>query len=153
MTLSEAARRYLTWGTERKPVPFLHQGRNPNVGIDCVGLAVLAAQDCGFVAHDLNAYSRDPDNGLLEAMLEKNCGPRLAISYGTPALLAALRPDDIVSIDYKGETRHVAVVAENAHGRLSLIHTSSAHGRVAESPINSRWLKMITGVYRLGGAA
>lgn len=134
MRLDEAARGLLG-------VPFRHQGRNPAIGIDCIGLIVVAGLRAGlaFPAFDSTAYSEDPALGLLEA--------HLSAALGTPVAKDSLQAGDIVSIDYKGETRHVGIVAEHPHG-LSLIHTNMAVGEVTEARINEKWLRRIVGVYR-----
>jgi len=133
MRLDEAARKYLG-------VKFLHQGRNPQVGIDCVGLVVLAASDCGIPVwhYDHTGYSKDPANGQLEA--------RLKTAFGDSK--EDIQPGDVVSIDFRGATRHLAVVGQADDG-LTLIHTSSSSGRVSEHRLANPWLKRITGIYRL----
>lgn len=131
--LDVAARRYLG-------VPFLHQGRNPAIGIDCVGLLVLAARDCGLndlAAHDLTSYARNPAKGELERRL------RAALSPVSEPI-----PGDVVSISYHGQTRHVAIVGER-NGRLTLIHTASNVGRVVEHGLTDQWRSRITGIYRV----
>lgn len=143
MRLDIAARAYLAWGG--RPVPFLHQGRNPDVGIDCIGLLILAARDCG---HDLTAYAADyprhPHHGLLQK--------HMAVAFGLP--VRELSPGCVVTIDYKGATRHVAIVGEHRDG-LSLIHTASnvKHGKelgkVVEHRIDRAWRNRITGIYSM----
>lgn len=138
MTLSVAARSYLRWGLLGRPVPFLHQGRNPDIGIDCIGLLVLACRDCGIPVMDVTSYGRNPVNGELERQLRLHFGPPKD----------SIQADDFVTIDYKGATRHVAIVGHHPDG-LSLIHTSMSHGRVTEHRIDRKWTRRITGVYRV----
>lgn len=130
-----AARAYLG-------VPFLHQGRNPDVGIDCIGLLVLAARDCGLALdeHDRCNYPRNPSGGLLEQ--------HLRAAFGAPA--AGLLPGDVVAIRYCGPVRHVGIVGE-LKGTLTLIHTSAAPsvGRVTEHLINANWRRRIANAYRV----
>lgn len=134
--LDLAARRYLG-------VPFLHQGRDPSIGIDCVGLLVAAARDCGLqelAAHDFASYGRDPSNGELEA--------RLRAAFGGPVSCCPL-PGDVVSVDFKGQTRHVGVIGADGD-RLTLIHTYKAPAKVIEHGLDDKWRKRITGIYRMG---
>lgn len=135
--LDHAARPYL--GT-----PFLHQGRNPKVGVDCVGLLRLCADDLGLphVAFDRADYDRNPANGALERQLRA--------AFGAP--VCCLQPGCIVTIDFKGATRHVGIVGEHPDG-LSLIHTNSSVGRVTERRITPAYMKHITGIYRIVVAA
>lgn len=137
MRLDEAARLFIG-------IPFRHQGRDPMIGIDCVGLLVLAAQMCDLpqAAGDFAGYGRDPHNGLLES--------HLTSLFGSPLPASQLRPGDIVTVDFRGATRHVGVVGRLPDGRLSLIHTSYFVGRVTEHGIDAKWMKRLRGVYRVG---
>ena len=134
--LDIAARAYLG-------VPFLHQGRNPAVGIDCVGLLVLAARDCGLhelAAHDFTHYAQHPANGELESRL----GSALHAC-------ACLLPGRVVSLDFKGQARHVGIVGEQG-GRLTLIHTYSKPAKVIEHGLDAKWLRRISGIYAVEGS-
>lgn len=130
MRLHEAARTFID-------VPFKHQGRNPEFGIDCIGLVKLSLALLGVVTPDRRNYPRDPDGTLNDAM-RSVFGPE---AFG-------LRADDAVSIRYKGQARHVAIVGENRNG-LTLIHTDARIGRVVEQPLDDRWRKRIVASWRL----
>lgn len=134
MTPDQAARAFLG-------VPFKHQGRDPLIGIDCIGLLVLWGQllDLPFVALDVTTYGRDPVDGLLESYLRQ--------AFGEPVQEVAA--ERIVSMGFKGATRHVGIVANHPQGGLSLIHTNQSVGRVTEARIDPKWLKRISGVYRV----
>lgn len=133
MTLDHAARIFLD-------IPFRHQGRDPLIGIDCIGLIVLAGRDAGmeFPMLDRTDYGRDPADGLLEEYLR--------LAFGAP--VAEPQPGDIVAIDYKGAVRHVGIVGEHPAG-LSLIHTNMAVGRVTEARIDWKWRKRIKAIFRV----
>lgn len=130
MTPSERARQLLG-------VKWLHQGRDPAVGIDCLYLAMYA--------HDVDpaeepmAYSRNPHNGLLTERLVARLGP---------AATDGIRVDDTVELAWGRQSRHVGIVGAYAHGGLSLIHCDSMVGRVVEHSIDAKWLRRIVGVYR-----
>ena len=133
MRLDIAARAYLG-------VPFRHQGRSAATGIDCVGLLVLAANDCGHsTVADRTDYGRDPVNGMLEAQLRA--------AFGAPVAVATMQPGDVAAIAFMGAVRHVGVIGEHPDG-LSLIHTNSAVGRVTEARIDAKWAKRIVSIYR-----
>jgi len=135
MRLDQAARQYLG-------VPFRHQGRNPSIAIDCVGLLVCAARDCGMadvLSHDSTAYGTDPAHGILEGHLQAAFGPALPVS--------AMQPGDVAAMFFEGAVRHVGVIAEHPDG-LGLIHTNSGVGHVTEARIDAKWLRRIAGVYR-----
>lgn len=128
----------------------MHQGRDPKVGIDCIGLLALACRDAGLACanEDRNDYSDRPHRGLLESHLERIFGP--------PRPSDSMQVDDIVSMRYGGPVRHVGIVGKNLYGgewHLSLIHTDRLVGKVTESRITedlfSRHKRlMIVGVYR-----
>ena len=134
MRLDLAARAYLG-------VPFMHQGRNPSVGLDCIGLIVCAGLDGGyaFPAFDSTSYGRDPAHGLLEGHLLAALGPALPVSDR--------RAGDIAAIAYAGAVRHVGVIGDHPQGH-SLIHTNTAVGRVTEARIDQKWSGRIVAIYR-----
>lgn len=136
--LDLAARKYV--GTT-----FLHQGRDPSVGVDCVGLASVLLKECGLhelASHDLTTYARNPNGGELER--------RMQAAFGPP--VKDLAPGCLVTIQFYGPTRHVAIVGEY-NGRLTLIHAYGRPPRVIEHSIDDKWRRRITGIYRVGGAA
>jgi hypothetical protein len=57
MNIVDAARKYLG-------VKFQHQGRTAR-GLDCLGLIVAAARDCGIVCNDRTDYSHRLDKDTL----------------------------------------------------------------------------------------
>lgn len=132
--LHEAARAYLG-------VPFRHQGRSRN-GLDCIGLLVMALADYGRSVEDVTTYGKDPHNGLLEENLTREFGPAIPKEEA--------RPGDLAAIAYtRRVTRHVAVLGEYTEGGLSLIHTDQSLGRVVEHRLDSKWAKLIMGVWRV----
>lgn len=136
--LDLAARKYV--GT-----PFLHQGRDPSVGVDCVGLASVLLRECGLTelaSHDLTNYAKNPNGGELER--------RMQAAFGPP--VKDLAPGCLVTIDFYGQSRHVGIVGEH-NGRLTLIHAYGRPPRVIEHGIDDAWRRRITGIYRVGGAA
>lgn len=119
-------------------VPWVHQGRDPAVGIDCVGLVLIA-----FEHDDPTVYGREPHGGLLESRLEAGFGPPAEgpMRVGDVALMAYGRSE-------QGARRHVGIIADYAYGGLSIIHTDSVVGRVVEQPIDAKWMRRIKAVYR-----
>lgn len=130
--LDEAARAWLG-------VPFVHQGRTRE-GLDCIGLLVMSARGCGLSIHDRTDYPRHPNANLLDrCMAEQLEGP-------LPA--SGLNAGCVVTIDFRGAPRHVAIVGEQG-GRQTLIHTSYGVGRVIEHGLDQKWLSRIHAVYRV----
>lgn len=140
-TLEEAARQFLG-------VPFLHQGRNPAVGIDCIGLIVCSFIVCAWPhgEHDDPTYGRRPYRGMLEK--------HLGAAFGDPLPAAQARPSDILTFRWLGgSVCHVGVCGRHPGGGLTVIHTSAMHGRVVEHSLRAPWLSRVAGVYRFGGGA
>ncbi len=131
MTIDEAARSLIG-------VPWAHQGRNPAVGIDCVGLLVLSVRACGIPVDDRTDYGRDPDGTLYAALCEWLAGP-----------FTDTQPGDVVLIQFTArQPRHVAIVSEGLYG-LTLIHADSKHGKVVEHVMDDRWAARIAGAWRI----
>jgi len=64
MDVVDAARSYLG-------VPWRHQGRARRVGLDCLGLLVVVAEDLGYYPQDYLCYTREPDPRLLHHMVNE----------------------------------------------------------------------------------
>ena len=123
-------------------VPFLHQGTDFN-GIDCVGALCYAFEYRGPIP----AYPRDPINGELELHLKRVFGPHL---FERPEATDVLLPGDVVSMQYRGPARHVALLAQHPTlpGQLSMIHTDSNLGWVTEHILDFKWRRRIVKVWR-----
>lgn len=129
-------------------VPFVHQGRDMT-GIDCVGALAYAFAYAG----DVPAYPQDPINGELERELCRVFGAPVlerASTLAPPIDPALLRPLDVVSMQYKGPVRHVAMVVPhiNIPGALSVVHTDAMLGRVTEHILDFKWVRRIVRVWR-----
>lgn len=118
-------------------MPFVHQGRNPAAGLDCIGLLALALPEYAMHPENRADYARDPHHGLLEH--------RLRLIFGEP--VSDMQPGDVVALRYAGPIRHVGLVGDHPQG-LSLIHTDSRLGRVTEHRIDEKWARRIALVFR-----
>jgi len=124
-------------------VPFVHQGRTFS-GIDCVGAVAYAFQ----YDHGLPNYPEDPINGELEKNLTEILGPPV---LEKPASVSLLKPLDILSMQYAGPVRHVAVVVPhiNIKEALSIVHTHAIVGHVIEHILDEKWRRRIVRVWRV----
>lgn len=127
-----AARKYL--GT-----PFHHQGRLRGIGVDCVGLLVGVAQDCGIEHVDSMAYNKRPDGKTLQREIEKSC-TRIPL---TEAMIG-----DILLFRFLGEATHVGIMSDKG-----MIHTYQGVGRVVEHGLRPPWTNRLCGAYRFKGVA
>ncbi len=138
----EQARTYLG-------VPFRHRGRTPR-GLDCAGLVVRSYADLGVVLPDVACYGREPHrDGLMDAM---------RAAFGVPvwegrSLIdrAVLRVGDVVVLRFEVHPHHIAIVTDDRHHGLGLIHAYSppgGGGRVVEHGLDARWQSQILAVFR-----
>ena len=119
--------------------PFAHQGRILNRALDCAGVAVHAARQCGHEVVEPAAYSRLPNNAMLEYWLGQQ-----------PFLERASVPQagDLLLMHFTGEPQHLAMfTGEN------IIHAYEHAGRVVEHILDAKWRRRIVAVYRFRGMA
>jgi cell wall-associated NlpC family hydrolase len=113
-------------------VPFLHMGRTPQ-GLDCVGLLVLVARDCGWEPIDQDFYSREPSK---RSGIDK-LADYLRINLGEP-VTRPMQPNDIMLMRLRRTalSSHVAMVAPHPEG-LGMIHTYGEIKRVTYHRIDA----------------
>ena len=115
--------------------PFHHQGRAPGVGLDCIGLIVVALRAIGVKVQDRTDYGRRPDGRSLAAALT---------AHGAE-LVNDIQAGDILLFRYDGQPQHVAL----ATSPDTMIHSFAPAEAVVETPIGDYWRRRLVGVYRL----
>jgi cell wall-associated NlpC family hydrolase len=136
VTLDQAARRWLG-------VPWRHLGRSRE-GIDCIGLVLLAARDCGIAADDPAPYEREPSSQRLRAGLA-------AALDEVP--IAEARAGDVLVFNLGLYAGHLGVCAEHPEYRVpSVIHAYAPRRRVVEEPLAMIDAGTLTGAFRVRGA-
>lgn len=118
-------------------VPFRHQGRNPEIGLDCVGLVAAIANGFGLPVVDRLDYARTPGRGQLEAALESQ-----------PCLekIASLEPACVVLMRISRSPQHVGI-----YTGASMIHAWSDAGKVCEHDFDDKWRGRVVRIYRFKG--
>lgn len=108
---------------------FRPQGRVPGLGLDCIGVAVLAIAGAGLPLPPLPAYALGGDHaGLLDAMCRQiGLRPRRGG-------LRRARPGDLILFQLAAGHRHVAVL-----GEAGIIHAHAGLRRVVEGPLPPDW--------------
>jgi hypothetical protein len=115
-----------------------HRGRKP-WAVDCIGLLVLAGEAVGIEIRAPKVYGREPWDDQLRQGLRDHFGEPVAGPY---------QPGDVALIRWGvGEPSHVAILADGAHGVLTMIHAHNLHG-VVEHRLDGPFLKVIEEVYR-----
>jgi hypothetical protein len=134
VTLDQAARRWLG-------VPWRHLGRSRE-GIDCIGLVLLAARDCGLAADDPAPYEREPSSQRLRQELARH------LDQGS---VADPRPGDVLVFNLGLYAGHVGIAGLHPEYRvLSVIHAFAPRRRVVEERLGSE-IETLTGVFRVRG--
>jgi cell wall-associated NlpC family hydrolase len=114
---------------------FRSQGRVPGLGLDCVGLVLVAAAAAGVVVPALPAYRLGGVCPDFEAIFAA-CGARHTV--------AAL-PGDVLTLVPAPGQRHFGIVTP-----AGIVHAHAGLDRVVEGPIDPAWA--IDGAWRLPGA-
>ncbi len=133
MTLDLAARQYVG-------VPWRHLGRSRE-GIDCIGLVLLAARDCGLAADDPAPYAREPSSQRLRQELARHLDE---------VPIAAARRGDVLVFNLGVYAGHIGVFAFHpAYFVPSVIHAYAPRRRVVEEPLASIDAGTLTGAFRI----
>lgn len=114
--------------------PFHHQGRKPSVGLDCIGLVIVALKAAGIPVQDRLDYGVRPDGrSLIDALKAHKFIKVQEIQAG-----------DILVFRYDNQPQHVAIaLSEN-----ELIHSFAPAGRVVKSEIGAYWRRRLVAVFR-----
>jgi len=139
--LVEQARTYLG-------VPHRHRGRSRR-GVDCAGLPWCAYADLGVELPDLEKYGREPHKDGLMGAVRAALGEPLW--QGKRVNRALLSVGDVVVLRFVEHPHHLAIVTDDRHYGLGLIHSYSPQGGggvVVEHGLDSRWESQIVAVFR-----
>lgn len=115
---------------------FRAQGRLPGVGLDCVGVALLAAAaGGGRILPEAYALGGDHAGRIEPVLAAVGCRP-----------VASAAPGDVLLIAPTARQRHLAVVTPTG-----VVHAHAGVGRVVEGPLDPGWT--ILGAWRLSDAS
>lgn len=114
--------------------PFHHQGRTPGVGLDCIGLVVIALRAIGIPVQDRSDYAPRPDGVSLIAALEAHGAQKVE----------QIKAGDILVFRYENRPQHVAMATDEGH----LIHAFAPAGSVVETSLGAYWRRRLVAVYR-----
>jgi NlpC/P60 family putative phage cell wall peptidase len=118
--------------------PFHHQGRVPGVGLDCIGLVIVALRAAGVEVRDRTDYGRRPDGKSLIAALEEHGARRKE----------NIEAGDILVFRYDRQPQHVAL----ATGSDTMIHSFAPAGAVVETMIGAYWRRRLVGGYGIAAS-
>jgi cell wall-associated NlpC family hydrolase len=116
--------------------PFVHQGRQCGVGLDCAGEIEHVLKNYPLPYNDNKGYPRRPFDGQLVKTLDAE-----------PSLKRIPKADmargDLVVMRISKAPQHLGIFTGE-----TIIHTYAVTGRVVEQRI-ANWLTKITHVYRI----
>lgn len=128
--------------------PFLHQGVDPKIGLDCINAPAYLCRRQGVdlpfeipLTYHANAHDYD----LIESTLKENL---IAVSF------AAAQAGDLYLFKPRKIMRHLAIRLNDDDPPL-LLHPSSQprkgfpQGRISVEPFADRWPLICLGVFRI----
>lgn len=104
---------------------FRPQGRSIGIGLDCVGVALLAAAGAGLKLNPVPPYALNGDHDGMLAETLRRLGLRR---------VRRARPGDLIEYALGPGHRHLALITE--HG---ILHAHAGLGRVVEGPEPADW--------------
>lgn len=129
-------------------VPFLHQGRNPLVGLDCSGLTLRMLEAGGWTP-------LHPEITLRTDYRRVGSWREIAASIGKETYQIEMdwvKPMDILIFKWEGHDypQHFAPVTMVAE-RIRIIHTHHVLGTVAEHDVDESLMNLVYGAARFHG--
>lgn len=104
---------------------FRPQGRRVGLGLDCIGVALLAAAGAGVTPGPVPAYALSGDHAALLAGAMQALGCRR---------VRRAQPGDLIEYALTPQHRHLAVQAQ-----AGIIHAHAGLGCVVEGPAPAEW--------------
>jgi NlpC/P60 family putative phage cell wall peptidase len=117
--------------------PYRHQGRLKGIGVDCVGLVIGAARECGIADVQVTGYDRRPDGTLLSRMLE----------HVSPVAFNEAQPGDVLLFQFATVAMHIGVLSAPD----MLIHAYMPNRKVVEHRLDDAWLAKVAGAFQVPG--
>jgi len=142
-TQAQAPTRLEIQGRARKylKTPWRHQGRNPDVGIDCAGLVALVAKELELSEYDSTNYHRNPLNDNFVKHFSNNMNKKR---------IADRKIGDVILFRDKMFSCHSAFVTFK-NGQEHIVHAYALRKRVVEEPLTEEWRKKITYCFEFYG--
>lgn len=115
--------------------PFVHQGRLPGVGLDCVGVLLAVADKLSISGVDFPGYDRTPD-GTLEEKLSAS------LELANRRCIHCHMPGDVLCFRIANQPQHVAIRSDRG-----LIHSLADSKILQETSYDERWRKRLLSVW------
>jgi len=117
--------------------PWLHQGRQPKLGLDCIGLIKVVGENFGLVDGDYLRYGRQPIPLQMQTLMEQYLDPIDELENGCIVWLAVTHVPQHVAIYTKENT---------------IIHAVNfGPNKVVENGFTQPWPQKLKGIYKFRG--
>lgn len=123
-----------------KDTPFHHQGRRPGVALDCWGLVVCTAWECGLPFEDYDSYGQRPEASEVLRVIDERMDRISEIVPGCMILTTVGRNPQHMGIRTERGVIH-------AHNRIGGGPTT----KVREERWSDRWATRVYGIYDYRG--
>lgn len=132
-------------------VPFLHQGRSKQFGIDCIGLPIMVGVELGYGVR-METMGM-PVRRCNYSQWPQDCEVLFGMRHWLREIpLGSERPGDVLCL-WQAPTRvtppvacHAAIVTDLPSG-LGMIHAYSPNKKVIEHGLDVAWQCKIAGVF------
>ena len=135
-----------------------HLGRDPQFGLDCIGLIAHVYTDHGLTYRIPENYPIWPKEGLLLRYMRDNfeiASPEFPVPSDPDTLTDFLRVGRVLVFCIRRRPQHVGIVTRIRNSRVprwGLIHTDQSIGRVEEVTLEHRkWLRRVTQIFTYPG--
>jgi cell wall-associated NlpC family hydrolase len=119
-------------------VPYHHDGRSREGGVDCLGLAVLCLQELGLPVQDRVGVPQHQD--IWPEIIER-------VELHADQVDGELEPGDLLLFRGRLMNHHAAIYVSSGE----MVHAFSSVGRVVAQPLDVNWLSRLAGAYRFRG--
>lgn len=120
-------------------VRFRHQGREPEQGLDCVGLVIYTRKQLGLSSFDYLNYAHTPDPAKLIELLRAEL---------VPIEIDEVQPGDVLHFRVGNNPVHVGLATDNG-----VIHSVANLRGVVEHRLDDEWRSRIVAAYQIPGVS
>lgn len=120
--------------------PFVHQGRQLGVGVDCVGVLFGVAWALGISEFDYRNYLARPNTDTMSQLLREHL---------VPIAVRDARAGDVLHMHIGGRPQHVGLLTASD----TLLHAYQQVGRCVEHRVDDKWWSRVRGAYQFPGVA
>lgn len=116
-------------------IPFRHQGRNPKLGVDCVGVVLCSVWAAGCEVPDCLGYGPIPNASMLMRELEGRAD-RVHMDDAMPG--------DVMLFQRHGSPTHFGIMVAGNH----FVHAHQKTGSVRKDELSRLWRSLLHSIWR-----